>query len=246
MVRGVYVLVEQLRIGFKALRISANLQLEEEEQVSDSTMSWTMGIGIIFFAAIFIALPAFASKVGGRLIGVQGDLQQNLLEGVVRISIFIGYILLISLLPDIRRVFQYHGAEHKTIYAYENDDPMQPDVIDRYSTLHVRCGTNFLFILLFLTILVHFGMDLALPESIPLRIGARILVIPLLAGLAYEVIRAAGKREKSLIFRIASAPGLAVQMITTRAPTPDQIEVAIAAMETVIEREKLADSAATQ
>jgi uncharacterized protein YqhQ len=243
LVRGVYVLVESLTIGLKALMISANYSLDEKDRLSEKQLGWTMAGALVFFTGIFILLPALATKFGGRLIGVESELVQNIVEGLFRIGLFVGYLLLISMLRDIRRVFQYHGAEHKTIYAYENDDPMDPEVVDRYSTLHVRCGTNFLFIVLALTIVVHFIMDITLPESIPLRVSARILAIPFLAGIAYEVIRAAGKRGDSLVFRIASLPGLALQRITTRPPGRDQIEVAIAAMESVIAREKLAEPA---
>ncbi|MGH2768506.1 MAG: DUF1385 domain-containing protein, partial [Actinomycetota bacterium] len=132
---------------------------------------------------------------------------------------------------------QYHGAEHKTIYAYENSDPLEPGVVDRYSTLHYRCGTNFLFIVMFLAMLGHLVMDLLLPPSIPLRVSARILAIPLLAALSYEVIRAASRKENSLPFRIVSIPGIAMQKITTRAPSLDQIEVAIEAMRAVMAEE---------
>lgn len=239
LVRGVYVLVESLTIGMRALMISANHAVEEDEKLSEKQLGWTLAGALIFFAALFIAAPALATKVGLRFLGFESDLVQNLAEGVLRLSLFVGYLLAISLLPDIRRVFEYHGAEHKTIYAYENDDPMDPEVIDRYSTLHVRCGTNFLFIVLALTIVVHFFMDLALPKSIPIRVGARLLVIPLLAGIAYEVIKAASRDERSLAFRIASLPGLALQKITTRPPNRDQIEVAIKAIQAVIAHEAL-------
>ena len=239
-VRGVWVLIESLTIGMRALAISANYAAgEEDEKPTDRQIGWSMGIAMVFFAAVFITLPALGGKLGGRWLGADGDLAQNVLEGILRISMFLGYILLISLLPDIRRVFQYHGAEHKTIYAYENGDPLTPEVVDRYSTLHVRCGTNFLFIVMFLTIAVHFVMDLVLPESVFIRLGARILAIPVLAGCAYEVIKAASKNERSLVFRVASLPGLALQKITTRPPTRDQIEVAIRAMEAVIVAEGL-------
>lgn len=240
--RGVYVLVEQLKIGFTALKKSATYQLEEEEQVPEKAVGWTMGVGVVIFTGIFIALPFLAINFGGRLIGLEGKLAKNIVEGLLRIGFFVGYIFLISLMKDIRRVFQYHGAEHKTIYAYENDDPMQPEVVDRYSTLHVRCGTNFLFILLFLAIAAHFLMDVLLPPSVPLRVAGRILIIPVLAAVAYEVIRAAGKNGDSLLFRAVSAPGLAMQLLTTRKPTRDQIEVAIEAMESVIAREKVAEA----
>ncbi|MGH2789487.1 MAG: DUF1385 domain-containing protein, partial [Actinomycetota bacterium] len=144
-------------------------------------------------------------------------------------------LLIISRFKDIRRVFQYHGAEHKTIYAYENGDTLDPAQIDdKYSTLHVRCGTNFLFIVLFLTIVAHFFMDLFLVGAgIVPRIAIRIAAIPLLAGFSYEAIKFASRNERSLFFRISMLPGLALQRITTKPPTLDQIEVAIAAMQAV-------------
>ncbi|MCW3042366.1 MAG: hypothetical protein JWL57_524 [Actinobacteria bacterium] len=209
-------------------------------QVSERQLGWTMGIAIAVFAAVFIAAPALVTKLGGHVIGVNSSLGQNLIEGGIRLGLFLGYITLISLIPDIRRVYQYHGAEHKTIAAYENGDPLQPEVVDRYSTLHVRCGTNFLFIVLFLTILVGLALDFLLPHVVLLRVAARILVIPLLAAFGYEIIRAASRDEHSLAFRVASLPGLALQKITTRAPDRDQIEVAIKAMEAVIAAEALA------
>lgn len=244
MVRGVHVLVQSLSIGIRALRLSAAYAMDAQVEVSSKSFGWTLGIALVFFSAIFIVVPAALSKYGGRLIGLENELLQNLVEGFVRLSFFVGYILLISLIPDIKRVFQYHGAEHKTIYAYENEDPMDPDVIDRYSTLHVRCGTNFLFIVLFMTIAAHFVLDILLPASIPLRLAARIMAIPLLAGVAYEVIKGASKNERSRVFRLVSLPGIALQKITTRPPTRDQIEVAVKAMEAVMVREGLADPGA--
>jgi len=209
-------------------------------EVSERQLGWTMGIAIAVFAAVFIAAPALATKLGGHAIGVNSSLGQNLIEGGIRLGLFLGYITLISLIPDIRRVYQYHGAEHKTIAAYENGDPLEPEVVDRYSTLHVRCGTNFLFIVLFLTVLVGLVLDFLLPHVVLLRVAARILVIPLLAAFGYEIIRAASRDEHSLAFRVASLPGLALQKITTRAPDRDQIEVAIRALEAVIAAEALA------
>jgi uncharacterized protein YqhQ len=199
-----------------------------------------MGIAIAVFAAVFVAAPAFATKLGGHVIGVNSFLGQNLIEGAIRLGLFLGYIGLISLIPDIRRVYQYHGAEHKAIAAYENGDPLQPEIVDRYPTLHVRCGTNFLFIVLFLTIFVGLALDFLLPHVLFLRVAARVAVIPLLAAFGYEIIRAASRDEHSLVFRVASLPGMALQKITTRAPDRDQIEVAIRALEAVIAAEALA------
>jgi uncharacterized protein YqhQ len=240
-IRGIFVLVESLAIGMRALRISAGYSLTGGEvDVSERQLGWTMGIAVAVFAAVFIAAPALVTKLGGHAIGVNSSLGQNLIEGGIRLGLFLGYITLISLIPDIRRVYQYHGAEHKTIAAYENGDPLEPELVDRYSTLHVRCGTNFLFIVLFLTVLVGLVLDFLLPHVVLLRVAARILVIPLLAAFGYEIIRAASRDEHSLVFRVASLPGLALQKITTRAPDRDQIEVAIAAMEAVIAAEALA------
>ena len=240
--RGVLVLVESLAIGIKALMISANYAVEdepEEEQLSDKQLGWTLGIAMVAFSAIFIVLPVFGTRLIENLsnsdISSEKPLVFNLIEGGIRLSMFVGYLLLIGQFKDVRRVFQYHGAEHKTIYAYENGDPMDPKTIDdKYPTLHVRCGTNFLFIVLFFTIIAHFFMDLFLPTTALLpRIAIRLAAIPILAGISYEIIKLASRNEESLIFRITMLPGLALQRITTKPPTLDQIEVAIAAMQAV-------------
>ena len=238
LVRGVLVLGESLAIGIKALMISANHSLDEdEEELTDKQLGWSLGTAMVLFSAVFIALPVLGARLVENLIGgSDGDpLLFNLIEGAFRLGMFVGYLYLISLFKDIRRVFEYHGAEHKTIYAYENGDPLDPALIDRkYSTLHVRCGTNFLFIVLFLTIVAHFFMDLALAGAglVP-RIAIRIAAIPVLAGISYEAIKLASRNEDSLFFKISMLPGLALQRITTKPPTLDQIEVAIAAMQAV-------------
>ncbi|MDQ3985569.1 MAG: DUF1385 domain-containing protein [Actinomycetota bacterium] len=237
MFRGCVVLGESLAIGIKALKISANYALEEEEQLSDKQLGWTLATAMILFSAIFIVLPVLGTKL---IEGVVGDLSTerpllfNVIEGSIRLAMFLGYLLLIGLFRDIRRVFQYHGAEHKTIYAYENGDALVPKEIDeKYTTLHVRCGTNFLFIVLFLTILAHFCLDLFVTTALLPRLALRILAIPVLAGLSYEAIKLASRNEESIFFKIAMLPGLALQRITTKPPSLDQIEVAIAAMEAV-------------
>ena len=241
MFRGVLVLGESLSIGIKALMISANYSLEEEEQLSDKQLGWSLGFAMILFMGIFTALPLLAAsgieRIAGGDFSTEEPLLFNLIEGAVRLSIFVGYLLIIGQFKDIRRVFEYHGAEHKTIYAYENGDPLDPKIIDdKYPTLHVRCGTNFLFIVLFLTILAHFIIDLLLiGEPLALRLGVRLGAIPLLAGFSYEVIKLASRNEDSLFFRISMLPGLALQRITTKPPSYDQIEVAIAAMRAVAE-----------
>ena len=240
MFRGCLVLGESLAIGIKALMISANHALEEEEQLSDKQLGWSLGFAMVLFMGVFTALPLLSAALIENLSGK--DLSQeepfifNLIEGAIRLSIFIGYLLIIGQFKDIRRVFEYHGAEHKTIYAYENGDPLDPKIIDdKYPTLHVRCGTNFLFIVLFLTILAHFVIDLFIGGPLLPRLAIRLGAIPLLAGFSYEVIKLASRNEDSLLFRISMLPGLALQRITTKPPSYDQIEVAIAAMKAVAE-----------
>ena len=240
MFRGVLVLGESLSIGIKALMISANYSLEEEEQLSDKQLGWSLGFAMLLFMGVFTALPLLAASGIERLAGGDFSTEEpflfNLIEGAVRLSIFVGYLLIIGQFKDIRRVFEYHGAEHKTIYAYENGDPLDPKIIDdKYPTLHVRCGTNFLFIVLFLTILAHFIIDLFIGGPLLPRLAIRLGAIPLLAGFSYEVIKLASRNEKSLLFRISMLPGLALQRITTKPPSYDQIEVAIAAMKAVAE-----------
>ena len=241
MFRGCLVLGESLAIGIKALMISANHALEEEEQLSDKQLGWSLGFAMILFMGIFTALPlltaALIENLSNQDLSQERPLLFNVIEGTIRLSIFVGYLLIIGQFKDIRRVFEYHGAEHKTIYAYENGDPLDPKIIDdKYPTLHVRCGTNFLFIVLFLTILAHFVIDLLLTgEPLLLRLGVRLGAIPLLAGFSYEVIKLASRNEDSLFFRISMLPGLALQRITTKPPSYDQIEVAIAAMRAVAE-----------
>ena len=235
--RGVVVLGESLAIGIKALMISANQALEDEEQLSDKQLGWTLGISMIMFSAIFIVLPVLGTRLIGNLLeglATERPVLFNLIEGGIRLSMFVGYLLVIGQFKDIRRVFEYHGAEHKTIYAYENGDPMVPAEIDaNYPTLHVRCGTNFLFIVLFLTILAHLIIDLVVGGPLLPRIAIRLAAIPLLAGISYEAIKFASRNEESLFFRISMLPGLALQRITTKPPSLDQIEVAIAAMQAV-------------
>jgi uncharacterized protein YqhQ len=232
------VLGESLAIGIKALMISANQALEDEEQLSDRQLAWTLGTAMVLFSAVFIVLPVLGTRLVESLGGFGqaggSDLVFNVFEGAIRLTLFVGYLLFIGRFEEVRRVFQYHGAEHKTIYAYENGDALEPSEIDRkYSTLHVRCGTNFLFIVLFMTIIAHFLLDVFVPAPLPVRILLRLGAIPLLAGFSYEAIKLASRNEDSLFFRVSMLPGLALQKITTKPPSLDQIEVAIAAMEAV-------------
>ena len=230
--RGIVVLGQSLRIGMRALQISANAAAPEDERLSSGQMAISMTLAVALFLGLFIALPAAALGWADRWLG--SGLLANVLEGVFRILLFLGYLALIGRTAEIRRVFEYHGAEHKTIAAFEHGDELTPEAVDRYPTVHVRCGTNFLLIVMILTILAF-----ALFGDPPLgwRIGSRLLAIPLVAAVAYEFLRLGARFPRSPALRALMAPGLWLQRITTQPPARDQIEVAIAAFAEVRRRE---------
>ena len=236
--RGVIALGQALAIGFRALSISARESAPEDEQLTSRQMAVSFVIAAVIFIGLFIVLPAATFGWVGRRIG--SSILTNVLEGVFRVALFLGYLLVIGRAKDIRRVFAYHGAEHKTIAAYEHDDPLTPDRIGPYSTLHVRCGTNFLLIVMVTTIFVFalFG-----EPGLWWRIGSRVLAIPIIAGLAFELLRLGARYPKSAFMRIVMTPGLWLQKITTKPPDDDQIEVAIASFNEVLRREQQARSA---
>jgi len=236
-VRGVMALAESLSLGFKALTWSADRQLPEDERISPKAMGWTMAVSLVFFMAVFLVLPALGTNALGDRLGVDG-FWYHLLEGGVRLGIFLGYLLLIGLLPDIKRVFQYHGAEHKAIAAYENGVELTPDSAQQFTTQHVRCGTNFLLTVMVVTIVVYAFVG---RPALPLLIASRILLIPLIAGLAYEVIRFAARHMDKAWVRVAMRPGLALQRLTTREPSLDQLAIAITSLRAVMTAEQLAE-----
>lgn len=231
--RGVIALGQALAIGVRALSISANESSPEEEKLTPRQMALSMTLALVLFLGLFIVLPAVAFRSVDQRIG--SSVLANVGEGVFRVALFLGYLWVIGRTREIRRVFQYHGAEHKTIAAYEHEEPLQPTAVDRYSTLHVRCGTNFLLIVMVLTILVFsvFGSP-----GLLWRIGSRIVAIPIIAGLAFEMLRLGARYPKSALMRAVMAPGLWLQKITTKPPTVDQIEIAIASFEEVLRREE--------
>ena len=231
--RGIGVLADSLAIGVKALAISGNQALEEEEQLSDRQMGWSLGIGAAFFTALFILAPAAGTNwLSARL---PSNLLFNLVEGGARLAFFLLYILAISMLRDIRRVFQYHGAEHMTIHCHEAGLPLEPDNASRFPTLHVRCGTNFLLILFVVTLVLFTVLFSALGRP-PLfvRVPLQILAVPVIVGIAYEGIRLGAGRERSPLVRAMMKPGLWLQMLTTKPPSRDMLEVAIRSLEQVL------------
>lgn len=245
-IRGVVALAESMKIGFKALAISANAQLEEDEDGKQEEIGgWVWGFTI--FLSLLLAVGLFFVVPVGLTSLIKDQLGSPLLfwlvEGIVRTLIFIGYILAISKMPDLRRVFEYHGAEHKTISCYEAEDELTPQRAKLYSRLHPRCGTSFLLIVMVLAIFVF--APIGLPEWYWL-LASRILGIPLIAGLSYEVIKWAGKNRRKAWVRAVMWPGLMLQNLTTREPDEEQLEVAIASLNAVLARENPEEAAKQQ
>jgi uncharacterized protein YqhQ len=230
-IRGVVALGESLKIGFRALAISANAQLDPEEQEEIGGWMWgvTIALSLVLAVGLFFVIPVGATSLIKDQLG--SALLFWLVEGILRTAIFIGYIVLISRLRDLRRVFEYHGAEHKTISAYEAEDRLIPSRAKLYSRLHPRCGTSFLLIVMVLAIFVF--APIGLPAWYWLLLS-RILGIPLIAGLSYEVIKWAGRNRRKRWVRALMWPGLMLQNLTTREPDESQLEVAIAALEAVL------------
>jgi uncharacterized protein YqhQ len=233
-IRGVVALGESLKIGFRALALSANAQLGEDEAGRKEEIGgWMWGVTIALSIALAIGL-FFVVPVGATSL-IKDQLGSAVLfwlvEGILRTAIFIAYIVAISRLPDLRRVFEYHGAEHKTISCYEAGDRLVPVRAERYSRLHPRCGTSFLLIVMVLAIFVF--APIGLPEWYWLVLS-RILGIPLIAGLSYEVIKWAGRNRRKRWVRALMWPGLMLQNLTTREPDREQLAVAIAALEAVL------------
>ena len=229
---------QALSIGLKALTISANHAVEDEQRLTKGQMAASMILAFALFTMVFIVGP----YIGFRAVrkNVPSSLVRNLLEGVVRVVLFLLYLAAIGWMKEIRRVFQYHGAEHKTIAAYEHGEQLEPEAVDKYSTLHVRCGTNFLLIVMVLTILVYTAFG---SRGLVAGILFRIVAIPVIAGLSYELLRLGARFTSSRMMRALMAPGLWLQKITTRPPDRDQIEVAIRAFEEVLRQEGTLSSA---
>jgi uncharacterized protein YqhQ len=241
-IRGVVALGESLAIGFRALAISANYAAQEEGQDEVET---ELSRGQLFFAfAVAIGFALLLFKVGpailvDKLVPVDSGWAFVLVEGAVRVVVFIVYLSLISLIPDLKRVFQYHAAEHKAINAYEAGDELEPEIVQRHSLIHPRCGTAFLLWVMVVAIFVFafFGR----PAWYWL-IASRILLLPVIAGIAYELIRFAGKHSRNRVLMTLLAPGLWLQRLTTREPSLDQLEVSIRALREVLAVETRADA----
>lgn len=230
LLRGVIVLIETLVLGTQALIQSAQIaSAEEEEKIPTAALWGVVAVSIAFAVALFFIIPLLATRYFD--LYVASDFVSNLIEGFVRIGIFVAYLKIIGLLPDIKRVFAYHGAEHKVVNAYENGSPLEVEAIKSYSTAHVRCGTSFIFAVLIIAILVFALLG---RPSLWLSILSRVILLPVIAALGYEVTRLGASHSKSILAQILLAPGLMLQSMTTREPNDDQLETAISALSEVI------------
>ncbi len=228
LIRGIIALLEALVLGIKALLYSANISLEEEgEEIAGWLVGVIVAIALVVAVTLFFMLPLFLT----RLLNIGSSLVFNLIDGLIRVAIFLAYLRVMTLVPDIRRVFAYHGAEHKVVNAYEAGVPLEVEVVKAYSTAHVRCGTSFLFVVLSLSIVVFALVGLHEPW---LMVLSRIVLIPVIAALGYEVIYFGARHSNNGLVRAVLAPGLWLQALTTREPDDSQLEVALTALKRVV------------
>ena len=233
-VRGIIALAETLSLGMEALNYSSQVANDEEDTPPGKLSSAIMIlISLSIAIGIFFILPLFASKPLEGLLG--SDVVSNVAEGIIRLAVFLIYVTVISLMPDIRRVYMYHGAEHMAVHAQEKGDPLTIEEIRKYPTAHPRCGTAFLLTIMVIAIIVFTFIP---REPLWLVIGSRIVLIPLIASLSYEFIRFNSKYEANKFLSKLSVPNLLLQSLTTKIPDDDQIEVAITAMESAIHADR--------
>lgn len=232
-VRGFLSIVEAMTLGTRCLMYSANASQGEENAIPDKALWFSLAVGVLFAVGLFFIAPLFLVNILDNYIS--SSLISNLSEGFIRLLIFFIYLWLINLIPEIRRVFAYHGAEHMAVNAYESGVPLEVEPVRKYSTAHMRCGTSFLILVMFVSILIF-----ALLGRPPLwlRLLSRIVLIPLIAAIAYEAIRLGANHTRNLAVRLMLAPGLALQSLTTRKPDDSQLEVAISALKTVIKADE--------
>lgn len=232
--RGSAALIESLIMGLRSLNYSASQFGEAEEQLTTKELVLTMIFALVVTVALFIVLPAFLLRFVQSYIS--SNIVVNLVEGVIKVSIFVLYIAAIAWMEDIKRVFAYHGAEHKTINCYEAGEELTVENVAKHSRIHARCGTNFLLIVLFTSVFVFsfFGRPPFLQ-----RILIHVAIMPLVAGLSYELIRKAGQKDCHPVFRLLAKPGMLLQNLTTVEPDEHMIEVAIKALKTVVDKDAI-------
>ena len=229
LIRGMVVLVESLVMGMKALSYSAQVSGEEDEEMDDKDMALTIVVSVLLAVGLFIAIPTWSMRFLQHW--TTNAVTLNLAEGCLRMAIFLAYIAVISSMKDIQRVFQYHGAEHKTIFAYEAGLPLTVENVRKFPRLHPRCGTNFLMIVMCISIFIF--AFLGWPNLLE-RILSRVILMPVVAGVSYEIIRFAGRHNDNPWVHKLILPGLLLQKLTTREPADEMIEVAIASVKAVV------------
>jgi hypothetical protein len=238
-VRGVVVLWESLDYGIRMLMRSAEVQLDEEEQLGKGGNTLILGVALAGALLLFIGVPYLATSLARALI--PSSIVLNVTEGLVRLALLVGYLVAISFLPDVRRVFAYHGAEHMTIHAFEHGDPLLPERIEPYPTAHPRCGTAFLL----LVVVIAIAIFAFLPRvNIVVDLVVRLLLVIPVASISYEALRLGAAHERSPVMRLLVAPGLLLQRVTTRRPDARMIEVAVASLEEAIAGDREAEAAA--
>ena len=244
LLRGVFVLYETLVIGTRMLMRSASIAAEGEDvELGKGTIALTMVFSLGFAIGLFFLLPLFLSTFAEDV--ADSDLVANGVEGLIRLVIFIGYIVAIGLMSDIRRVFAYHGAEHKAISAYEADRPLTPEEVDAFGTAHTRCGTTFILIVVVISIF-FFSLIPRAGVALPLLFLSRIVLVPVIAAFAYELVRFGARHYGNPIVRAIYAPGIWLQSLTTRPPDREMLEVSIASLESCIASDREAAAAATR
>ena len=238
--RGLTLLWDALGLGIKALMFSAEVAVEEDEQedgeaakVFEGPVQWTMiALSLSMMILIFFVVPAFiASLIQGWLGFVESQFWGNIVEGIIRLSLVVGYIWIIGFLADVKRLYGYHGAEHKTINAYEAGAPLTPESVARFSLQHPRCGTAFLLTVVVISILLYSFLP---PMGIVVRIVSRLALLPIVTGIAYEFLRFSAAHQDNAFIRLITKPNLALQRLTTREPEMEMLEVAITAFEQVL------------
>jgi len=226
-IRGLTMLWDTLGLGMKALMFSADVAVEEESAQLPKSVAWgSVAMALLLGIGIFFVTPVFIAGLAEQWL--QSWWGAHIVEGAIRLGLFIGYVSLIGLFPDIQRVYMYHGAEHMTIHAFEHEDPLVPGEVEKYPTAHPRCGTAFLILIVGISIVVF---ALIPATDLITRAISRVVLIPLLAGVAYEILKLGGAHPDNPLMKLIIAPGLLVQAITTKRPDTSQIEVAIAAFE---------------
>lgn len=233
-VRGLVMLWDALGLGMRALTLSANTQTGEDEKLEGIQLYLTLGVSLLLGVGLFFLAPAFVAQLSERFLGLNAW-WGNVLEGVLRLGLLIGYIWAVGRMPDIQRVFAYHGAEHKTINAFEDGADLTPEKVSQYPLEHTRCGTAFLLTLVLLSVLVF---SLLGPLPMGLRLLSRIVMLPILAMFAYEYIRWTANHIESPFVKWLVKPNLALQKLTTREPSLEMLEVAIAAFKAMVVKER--------